>query len=101
MTLISVEHLSKSYQSHSLMGAGKPRCILDDISLTLNEGETVALLGRSGCGKSTLARQICGLEYPEKGDVFTAECRCVNWIKNSGGSSVRRSRWSFRIPRGG
>ena len=48
MTLISVEHLSKSYQSHSLMGAGKPRCILDDISLTLNEGETVALLGRSG-----------------------------------------------------
>ncbi len=70
MTLISVEHLSKSYQSHSLMGAGKPRCILDDISLTLNEGETVALLGRSGCGKSTLARQICGLEYPEKGDVF-------------------------------
>ena len=70
MTLISVEHLSKSYQSHSLMGAGKPRCILDGISLTLNEGETVALLGRSGCGKSTLARQICGLEYPEKGDVF-------------------------------
>ncbi|EKT60353.1 nickel import ATP-binding protein NikE [Providencia sneebia] len=70
MTLIAIEHLTKSYRSHSLLGTSEPRCILNDISLTLNENETVALLGRSGCGKSTLARQICGLEYPEKGHVL-------------------------------
>ena len=99
MTLISVEHLSKSYQSHSLMGAGKPRCILDDISLTLNEGETVALLGRSGCGKARSLVRSAGWNIRKRG-CFYRGMPVRKLDKNSGGSSVRRSRWSFRIPGG-
>ena len=42
---------------------------VDDISLTINEGEMVALVGRSGCGKSTLARMILALHKPTSGKI--------------------------------
>ncbi|MFI3904485.1 nickel import ATP-binding protein NikE [Ochrobactrum sp. S1502_03] len=70
MMLLQAKNISKSYQTHSLMGSSPARLILDDVSLSIQEGETIALLGRSGCGKSTLARQLCGLEHPETGEVF-------------------------------
>jgi sulfonate transport system ATP-binding protein len=43
---------------------------LDDLNLTVNQGEIVSLVGTSGCGKSTILRIIAGLEYPTLGDVF-------------------------------
>jgi NitT/TauT family transport system ATP-binding protein len=46
--------------------------VLEDVSLTLQDNEIVALLGRSGCGKSTLLRIIAGLMKPIKGSVTIA-----------------------------
>jgi NitT/TauT family transport system ATP-binding protein len=43
--------------------------VLDDVNLTLREGEIVGLLGRSGSGKSTLLRIIAGLIEPTAGEV--------------------------------
>ena len=43
--------------------------VLDNVNLTINSGERVALLGPSGCGKTTLARTICGLEELDSGKV--------------------------------
>jgi thiamine transport system ATP-binding protein len=45
------------------------RVVLDDVSLTLGDGEIVGLLGPSGCGKSTLLRVIAGLQPIENGVV--------------------------------
>ena len=49
---------------------GEALLVLDDINLTLAEGEIVGLLGRSGSGKSTLLRLIAGLARPTAGSVM-------------------------------
>lgn len=58
---IRVEGVSKSYSAYPA---------LDRVSLTINDGEFVALLGPSGSGKTTLLRILAGLETPEQGKVW-------------------------------
>lgn len=44
--------------------------ILKDISFTIRENETVAIIGHNGSGKSTIAKLMNGLLFPEKGEIF-------------------------------
>lgn len=43
---------------------------LNNISFTINKGETFSVVGESGCGKSTLGRTIMGLYSPEEGEIY-------------------------------
>ena len=43
---------------------------VDNVSLTIEEGEFFALLGPSGCGKTTLLRMVAGLEIPDEGRIL-------------------------------
>ncbi|SPW45270.1 nickel ABC transporter, ATP-binding protein [Escherichia coli] len=54
MTLLNVCGLSHHYAHGGFSGKHQHQAVLNNVSLTLKSGETVALLGRSGCGKSTL-----------------------------------------------
>ena len=61
MEMIRLEHVTKSF--------GENR-VLDDLSLTVEEGEFLTVIGRSGCGKTTMLRLINGQEKPDTGNIF-------------------------------
>jgi capsular polysaccharide transport system ATP-binding protein len=63
--MIACENLRKSYQT----GHGR-REVLKGVSITVNRGERLALLGRNGAGKSTLIKQIGGVELPDSGRII-------------------------------
>lgn len=61
--MIRVEHLSKSFHGME---------VLKDISVTINQGDVVCVIGPSGSGKSTFLRCLNMLEKPDAGSVFFA-----------------------------
>ena len=68
--LLKVDDVVQRYRTGS--GEIGP-VVLDHVSLRLNEGEIVGLLGRSGCGKSSLLRIVAGLTFPAEGKVTYAD----------------------------
>src|SRR6185436_15276933 len=46
-------------------------CVVDDLSLEIDDGEFVVLLGPSGCGKTTTLRMLAGLETVTSGDIYS------------------------------
>ncbi|HET7402836.1 MAG TPA: ABC transporter ATP-binding protein, partial [Usitatibacter sp.] len=66
-TLVELHRVSKSYE---VADGGPDVRILDDIDLTVREGEMLALLGQSGSGKSTILRLVAGLTRPTQGTVL-------------------------------
>src|SRR5699024_10363007 len=69
--LLKVEHL-KTYFPISKKLIGKPSYLraVDDVSFSLNKGETLGIVGESGCGKSTLGNSIIRMVEPTDGDVY-------------------------------
>ncbi|ELZ93668.1 MULTISPECIES: ABC transporter ATP-binding protein [Haloferax] len=58
--VLELDGVSKSYGTES---------VIDDLSLSVEEGEILTLLGPSGCGKTTTLRLIAGLDRPDGGEV--------------------------------
>lgn len=59
--IIEIKHLKKSYGNNE---------VLKDISLSVNKGEVISIIGSSGSGKSTLLRSINLLEEPTAGEIL-------------------------------
>jgi len=60
---IEINNVSFSYSENS------PK-IIDDLSVKINPGQYVAIVGKTGCGKSTLIRLLLGFEKPQSGSIF-------------------------------
>lgn len=82
---IRVENLSKCYQIYEkprdrlmqMLARGRKQYFrefwaLNDVSFTVNKGETVGIIGRNGAGKSTLLQMICGTLNQTQGTIFTS-----------------------------
>lgn len=63
--MIKLEHVKKDYQAKGIITNA-----LRDISLTINEGELIAIMGTSGSGKSTLLHIIGGMDTITSGDYW-------------------------------
>jgi len=83
-TAIAVNHLSKCFHIYDkprdrllqMFARGRKKYFrefwaLQDVSFTINKGETVGILGRNGSGKSTLLQMICGTLNQTHGDILT------------------------------
>lgn len=68
--ILKVRHLSKQFSipkglfGHLKIDAVKP------LSISLNEGQTLAIIGQNGSGKSTLAKMLVGMVQPSSGDIW-------------------------------
>ena len=60
MTLISASEVSVRYNE---------RTVLDNITLGIQDGDRIGLVGRNGCGKTTFLKILAGLQQPDSGEV--------------------------------
>lgn len=102
--LLEVKDLSKRFPlKHGVIDAilRKPKryvSAVSDVSLSLNEGETLGLVGESGCGKSTLARTIIQLYKPSEGSVVFAGTELTGLQKKELRESARNIQMIFQDP---
>ena len=70
-SLIDIQHITYTYPIQ-IKGKDEPQPALQDVSLTVQQGEYLAVLGHNGSGKSTLARHCNALLLPDSGQVLIA-----------------------------
>src|ERR1700686_2551507 len=89
MAIIALQNVSKDYLTD-----GQSVHALDDISLEVNRGEFVALVGRSGCGKSTLLNLAGAMDFPTSGRVLLDGVDTFT-LKDAGLTLLRREKVGF------
>lgn len=91
MPAVEAIHLVKEYPEAS---GRPPRRVLDDVSFTVESGESLAIVGPSGCGKSTLLNLIGLLDEPTSGEVKLAG-RTVSGLDEPARASLRAELLGF------
>ena len=89
VALIEARNVTKKYKVGSEIITA-----LDDVTLSIEQGEFLAILGTSGCGKSTLLNMLSGLERPTKGDVIVNGVR-INKVNEKNMSKFRSKEMGF------
>lgn len=89
MAIVSLQNVSKDYLTD-----GQPVHALDHVSLEVNRGEFVALVGRSGCGKSTLLNLAGAMDFPSSGRVLLDGVD-TSALKDLGLTALRREKVGF------
>ena len=86
--MLSIRGLTKSY------GGTRPRQVLREVSLEVDRGEFIAIMGESGAGKSTLLNLIAGLDVPDCG-TLVFDGVDIGALDDAARTLLRRSRMGF------
>ena len=78
--LIELQNLTKYFD----VGKDAKLHAVDGVSLTINQGETLGVVGESGCGKSTLGRTVLKLHEPTSGKIFFEGKDITGYKKETG-----------------
>ncbi len=89
MPILSLQDISKDYLTD-----GQPVHALRGISLDVERGEFVALVGRSGCGKSTMLNLAGAMDFPTSGKVLVDGISTAS-LNDGGLTQLRRERVGF------
>ena len=68
--LVEVKHLKQYFPIRTGFFKTLPLKAVDDVSFSINKGETLGLVGESGCGKTTVGRSLLHLYQPTDGEVY-------------------------------
>jgi ABC-type lipoprotein export system ATPase subunit len=89
MPILTLQNVTKDYLTD-----GQRVRALDDLSLEVNCGEFIALVGRSGCGKSTLLNLAGAMDFPTSGQVLV-DGISTSSLKDDGLTQLRREKIGF------
>jgi ABC-type lipoprotein export system ATPase subunit len=89
MPILSLQNVSKEYSTD-----GQPVRALDGVSLDVEAGQFVALVGRSGCGKSTLLNLAGAMDFPTAGSVLL-DGVATSSLKDAELTKLRRDKVGF------
>lgn len=89
MNLLNLKNVSKIYKTGKI-----DVCALNDINLSINKGELVAIIGESGSGKSTMLNLLGGLDTPTSGEI-NVDGMIINKLGDNELSNYRRDSIGF------
>ncbi len=94
-TILAVDHVTKTFRARG----GQTILAVDDISLTIEAGECVGVIGESGAGKSTLAHIIARLLLPDSGSVTLCGTELTTARGKALRAAYRNMQMIFQEPR--
>ena len=102
---LTIDHITKWYPHNDgrihLFRSREKRIwvkAVDDVSLTMNRGEVLGIIGESGCGKSTLGRILVRLESPTSGDVLLGGRSTAQMLREDRKAFRKRVQIVFQNP---
>ena len=93
--ILEILDLRTYFQDQSTGGVIKA---CDGVTLKMNEGEIVGLVGESGCGKSTIGRTIVGLELPHSGKIIYKGTDILTQNRSNQSQARRNIQYIFQDP---